>query len=178
MGEKELENTSERYRTMVLKYSFAFERKDEYKECYYKLKTASEKDKKRFADQKQKLEENIVAWKTKAEFEENQKLKLTIDYKLAERKVETADERSTEMLVELNSIRLKHDTEQHNLKKHHDRLMKEEKGKRELIEKDIATKDAEIKKQRKVYGDKMNDMRAKLDDARADEAASVNKLAI
>merc|ERR1711874_690151 len=109
---------------------------------------------------------------------ENKKLKMTIDHKLAEQEVEAAEERSTELLVELTSIRLRHDTELHNLKKHHDRLMKEEKGKRELIEKDIATKDAEIKKQRKVYGDKMNDMRAKLDDARADEAASVNKLAI
>merc|ERR1711874_89859 len=140
--------------------SFAFERKDEYKDCYYKLKAASEKDKKRFEEQKQKLEERIVAWKTKAELEENKKLKLTIDYKLAEKQVTAADERSTELLVELTSIRLIHDTEQNNLKKLHDRLMKEEKGKRELIEKDKATKDAEMKKQRKVYGGKMDEIRA------------------
>merc|ERR1711874_114673 len=138
--EKELENTSERYRSMVLKYSFTFERKDEYKECYYKLKAANEKDKKKFAEQKQKLEENIVAWKTQAEFEENQKLKQTIDYKLAQRKVETADERSTEMLVELNSMRLKQETEIHNLKKHHDKEMKEEKEKKELFSMSIVSK--------------------------------------
>merc|ERR1711874_145184 len=56
--------------------------------------------------------------------------------------------------------------------------MKEEKEKKELIEKNILIKDAEIKKQRKVYGDKMNEIRAKLDEAKADEAASINKLAI
>merc|ERR1711874_31156 len=86
--EKELDKTTERYRTMFLKYSFAFSRKDEYKDCYFKLKLASEKEKERLENQKQKLEERIVSWKTKAELEENKKLKLTIDHKLAEQEVE------------------------------------------------------------------------------------------
>merc|ERR1711874_14332 len=69
--EKELDKTSEKYRTMFLKYSFAFSRKDEYKDCYYKLRIASEKEKERLEKQKQKLGESIVKWRTKAELEEN-----------------------------------------------------------------------------------------------------------
>merc|ERR1711874_252770 len=42
--EKELDKTTERYRSMFLKYSFAFSRKDEYKDCYFRLKLASEKE--------------------------------------------------------------------------------------------------------------------------------------
>merc|ERR1711913_66386 len=109
--EKELDKTSERYRTMFLKYSFAFERKDEYKDCYYRLKKASEKEKERLENQKQKLEENIVKWKTKAELEENKRLKLTIDHLQSEQDVEAAEGRATELIVELTSIRLKHNTE-------------------------------------------------------------------
>merc|ERR1711874_321412 len=40
----------------------------------------------------------------------------------------------------------------------------------------IATKDAEIKKQRKVYGGKMDEVRAKLDEAKAEEAVNTSKL--
>merc|ERR1712237_26499 len=36
--EKDLDKTTEKYRSMFLKYSFAFSRKDEYKNCYFKLK--------------------------------------------------------------------------------------------------------------------------------------------
>merc|ERR1711895_193515 len=69
--EKELDKTTERYRSMFLKYSFAFSRKDEYKDCYFKLKIASEKEKERLEKQKQKLGESIVKWRTKAELEMN-----------------------------------------------------------------------------------------------------------
>merc|ERR1711913_229224 len=51
--EKDLDKTTERYRAMFLKYSFAFSRKDEYKNCYFKLKLASEKEKERLEKQKQ-----------------------------------------------------------------------------------------------------------------------------
>merc|ERR1711874_888380 len=44
--EKELDKTTERYRSMFLKYSFAFSRKDEYKDCYFRLKLASERKRK------------------------------------------------------------------------------------------------------------------------------------
>merc|ERR1711913_225886 len=39
--EKDLDKTTEKYRSMFLKYSFAFSRKDEYKNCYFRLKLAS-----------------------------------------------------------------------------------------------------------------------------------------
>merc|ERR1711913_274465 len=76
-----------------------------------------------------------------------------------------------------NSMKIKHETELHNLKKNHEKEMKEGKEKKELIEKSIVSKDTEVKKQRKPYGDKMKEMRTKLDKAVADEAAIVNDLA-
>merc|ERR1711874_637927 len=88
--EKELDKTSEKYRSMFLKYSFAFERKDEYKDCYYKLRKASEKEKERLEKQKQKLEESVVKWRTKAELEENRKLKLNLSYLQSEKEIEAA----------------------------------------------------------------------------------------
>merc|ERR1711874_430887 len=175
--EKELEDTTDKYKSMLLKYSFTYGRKDEYKDCYYNLKAAYEKDKKKFAEQKKTLEESELAWKNKAEYEENQKLKQTIDYKLAQRKMESADERSTEMLIEFNKMKIKHEAELHNLKKNHEKEMNEEKKKKDLMEKSIVIKDTEINKQKKHYGEKMKEMRTKLDKAVADEAAIVNDLA-
>merc|ERR1711874_382862 len=120
--------------------SFAFERKDEYKDCYYRLKKASEKEKERLVKQKQKLEENIVKWKTKAELEENKRLKLTIDHLQSEQDVEAAEGRATELIVELTSIRLKHNTEINEIKESYDRLIKEEKKRKEQLDKDVAEK--------------------------------------
>merc|ERR1711913_240542 len=121
-------------------------------------------------------EERILSWKTKAELEENKRLKLTIDHRLAEQEVAAAEERATDLIVELTSIRLKHDTEINEIKKLHDRLIKEEKEKKDLLVKDVAVKEAEIKKQRKVYGGKMDEVRAKLDEAKAEEAVITSKL--
>merc|ERR1711874_886711 len=149
MGEKELEDTTEKYRSMLLKYSFTYERKDEYKDCYYNLKAAYEKDKKKFAEQKKTLEENELAWKNKAEYEENLKLKQTIENKLAQRKMETADERSTEMLIEFNKLKIQHEAELYNLRKNHEKKMTEEKKMKDLMEKSIVIKDTEINKQKK-----------------------------
>merc|ERR1711913_272956 len=114
--EKELDKTTEKYRTMFLKYSFAFSRKDEYKDCYFKLKIASEKEKERLEKQKQKLGESIVKWKAKAELEENKKLKLNIDYLNSEKQIENAESRATELMSDMISIRLRHDTELNNMK--------------------------------------------------------------
>merc|ERR1711874_913504 len=44
--EKELEDITDKYKQMLIKYSFAYGRKDEYKDCYYNLKKAYENDKK------------------------------------------------------------------------------------------------------------------------------------
>merc|ERR1711874_159709 len=141
-----------------LKYSFAFERKDEYKACYYKL------------------EESIVKWKTKAELEENRRLKLNINYLQSEQEIEAAEGRTTELMVELTSIRLKHDTEINSIKESYEKLIKEEKKKKEQLDKDVAEKNVEIKKQRKVYGEKMNEVRTRLDEARAEETIIKGKL--
>merc|ERR1711874_303291 len=104
---------------MLLKYSFTYGRKDEYKDCYYNLKASYEKEK--------------------------QKLKQIIDYKLALRKMESADERSTELLIEFNNMKIRHEAELYNLRKNHEKEMKEEKEKKELMEKSIVSKDTEIK---------------------------------
>merc|ERR1711874_764938 len=175
--EKELEDTTDKYKQMLLKYSFAYGRKDEYKDCYYNLKKAYEKDKKKFAEQKKTLEENELAWKNKAEYEESQKLKQTIENKLTQRKMETADERSTEMIIEFNKLKLQHEAELYNLIKNHEKEMTEEKKMKDLMEKNIVIKDTEINKQKKHYGEKMKEMRAKLSKALIDEAAIVRDLA-
>ena len=48
---------------------------------------------------------------------------------------------------------------------------------KELLERNLKIKDTEIKKQRSHYGDKMKDMRSKLDEAIIDKAAIVRDLA-
>merc|ERR1711913_279968 len=114
--ERDLDKTTEKYRSMFLKYSFAFSRKDEYKNCYFKLKIASDKEKERSEKQKQKLEESIEKWKAKAETEENIKLKLKLDYLKSENKIEQAESRATDLMSELINNRLRHDTELNNIK--------------------------------------------------------------
>merc|ERR1711913_229043 len=121
--EKELDKTSEKYRKMFLKYSFAFSRKDEYKDCYYKLRKANEKEKERLEKQKQKLEESVVKWRTKAELEENRKLKLNLSYLQSEKEIEAAEGRNTELMVELTSIRLRHDTELNSMKESYENII-------------------------------------------------------
>merc|ERR1711913_115408 len=157
--EKELDKTSEKYRTMFLKYSFAFSRKDEYKDCYYKLRKASEKEKERLEKQKQKLEESVVKWRTKAELEENRKLKLNLDYLKSEKEIEAAEGRATELMAELINIRLKHDTEINNMRESYENTIKEEQKQKDQFNKDIIEKNQEIKNQRMVCGEKMTEVR-------------------
>merc|ERR1711895_143453 len=61
--------------------------------------------------QKQKLEESIEKWKVKAELEENKKLKLKFDYLNSENQIEKAESRATDLMEDMISIRLRHDTE-------------------------------------------------------------------
>merc|ERR1711913_102110 len=124
--EKELEDITEKYKQMLIKYSFAYGRKDEYKDSYINLKKAYENDKKKFAEQKKTLEENEQVWKNKAEFEESQKLEQIIDNKLTQRKMETSEERSTELIIEFNKLKLQHEAELYNLIKNHEKDMTEE----------------------------------------------------
>merc|ERR1711874_283869 len=166
--EKDLDKTTERYRAMFLKYSFAFSRKDEYKNCYFKLKIASEKEKERLEKQKQKLGESIEKWKAKAELEENKKLKLNIDYLNSEKQIENAESRATELMSDMISIRLRHDTELNNMKESHDNSMKEIQKENEQLSKELTEKKQEVKNQRRVYGEKMTDVRIRLDEAKAE----------
>merc|ERR1711874_706267 len=157
--EKDLDKTTERYRAMFLKYSFAFSRKDEYKNCYFKLKLASEKEKERLEKQKQKLEESIEKWKAKAE---NQ--------------IEKAESRATELMSDVISIRLRHDTELNNLRESHDNSMKKIQKENEQLSKELAEKKQEVKNQRKNYGERMTDVRIRLDEAKAEERIIKAKL--
>merc|ERR1711874_678398 len=177
MGEKELEDITEKYKEMLIKYSFAYGRKDDYKDSYINLKKAYEDDKKKFAEQKKILEEHKQEWKNKAEFEESQKLEQIIDNKLTQRKIEATEERATELLIEFNKLKIQREAELYNLIKKHNEAMTEETKMKELMEKNIIIKETEIKKQRTHYGDKMKDMRSKLDEAIIDKAAIVRDLA-
>merc|ERR1711874_305133 len=114
-----------------LKYSFAFSRKDEYKNCYFKLKIASDKEKERSERQIQKLEESIEQWKVKAET------------------------RATDLMSELINNRLRHDTELNNLKETHEKSMKKIKKENEQLSKDLVEKKQEVKNQRRNYGERM-----------------------
>merc|ERR1711874_597263 len=133
--EKELEDITDKYKQMLIKYSFAYGRKDEYKDSYYNLKKAYENDKNKFAEQKKTLEESERAWKNKAEFEESQKLEQIIDNKLTQRKIETTEERSTELIIEFNKLKLQHEAELYNLIKNHEEAMTEETKIKKILEK-------------------------------------------
>merc|ERR1711913_279440 len=174
--EKELDKTTERYRSMFLKYSFAFSRKDEYKDCYFRLKLASEKEKERLERQKQKLGESIAKWKAKAELEENKKLKLNLDYLNSEKQIEAAESRATELMSDMINIRLRHDTELNNMKESHDNSMKEIQKEKDQLNKDLTEKKQEVKNQRRVYGQKMTEVRTRLDEAKAEEKITKAKL--
>merc|ERR1711913_52251 len=174
--ERDLDKTTEKYRSMFLKYSFAFSRKDEYKNCYFKLKIASDKEKERSERQIQKLEDSIEQWKVKAETEENIKLKLKLDYLKSENKIEQAESRATDLMSELINNRLRHDTELNNIKETHDQSMKKIKKENEQLSKDLVEKKQEVKNQRRNYGERMTDIRIRLDEAKAEEKIIKAKL--
>merc|ERR1711874_744375 len=171
--ERDLDKTTEKYRSMFLKYSFAFSRKDEYKNCYFKLKIASDKEKERSERQIQKLEENIEQWKVKAETEENIKLKLKLEYLKSENKIEQAESRATDLMSELINNRLRHDTEINNLKESHDKSMKKIQKENEQLSKELVEKKQEVKNQRKNYGERMTDVRIRLDEAKAETEENI-----
>merc|ERR1711874_696822 len=95
---------------------------------------------------------------------------------MGEKEIEAAEGRNTELMVELTSIRLRHDTELNSMKESYENIVKEDEKVKEQLNKDIIEKNQEIKKQRKVYGEKMNEVRTKLDEARAEETITKSKL--
>merc|ERR1711874_318423 len=107
--------------------------------------------------------------KAKAELEENKKLKLKFDYLNSENQIEKAESRATELMSDMISIRLRHDTELNNLKESHDNSMKKIQKENEQLSKELAEKKQEVKNQRKNYGERMTDVRIRLDEAKAEE---------
>merc|ERR1711874_59907 len=95
---------------------------------------------------------------------------------MGEKEIEAAEGRNTELMVELTSIRLRHDTELNSMKESYENKIKEEEKLKEQLNKDVIEKNQEIKKQRKVYGEKMTEVRTKLDEARAEETIIKGKL--
>merc|ERR1711874_178343 len=136
-------------------------------------KIASDKEKER---QIQKLEDSIEQWKVKAETEENIKLKLKLDYLKSENKIEQAESRATDLMSELINNRLRHDTELNNIKETHDQSMKKIKKENEQLSKDLVEKKQEVKNQRRNYGERMTDIRIRLDEAKAEEKIIKAKL--
>merc|ERR1711874_220659 len=94
--EKEIEDLTEKYNQMLIKYSFAYGRKDEYKDQYLNLKKTYEEEKIASAELKKTLEEHIQEWKNKAEYEESKKLEQTISNQLTLKRSEAIEERATE----------------------------------------------------------------------------------
>merc|ERR1711874_380013 len=123
-----------------------------------------------------KLEESIEKWKAKAETEENLKLKLKFDYLNSENQIEKAESRATELISDVISIRLRHDTELNNLRESHDNSMKKIQKENEQLSKELAEKKQEVKNQRKNYGERMTDVRNRLDEAKAEERIIKAKL--
>merc|ERR1711874_434326 len=74
------------------------------------------------------------------------------------------------------SIRLRHDTELNNMKESHDNSMKEIQKENEQLNKELTEKKQEVKNQRRVYGEKMTDIRIRLDEAKAEERIVKAKL--
>merc|ERR1711874_90024 len=132
--------------------------------------------KERLEKQKQKLEESIEKWKAKAELEENKKLLLNIDYLKSEKQIENPESRATELMSDMISIRLRHDTELNNMKESHDNSMKEIQKENEQLNKELTEKKQEVKNQRRLYGEKMTDVRIRLDEAKAEERIVKAKL--
>merc|ERR1711874_365277 len=120
--------------------------------------------------------ESILKWKTKAELEENKKLKLNLDYLNSEKEIEAAEGRATELMTELINIRLRHDTEINNMKESHENSIKEVQKQKDQLNKDLTEKNQEVKNQRRVYGERMTEVRTRLDEAKAEEKITKAKL--
>merc|ERR1711874_33669 len=99
-----------------------------------------------------------------------------IDYLKSEKQIENAETRATELMSDMISIRLRHDTELTSMKEEHDNSMKEIQKENELLNKELTEKKQEVKNQRRLYGEKMTDVRIRLDEAKAEERMVKAKL--
>merc|ERR1711874_362448 len=126
--EKEIENLREQNNLMLIKYSYAYGRKDEYKEQYLELKKTYDEEKAASEDAKKTSEETIKVWKDKAEFEESKKLEQKIASELILKRSETIESRATELMEEFNNLKVEQEAEINTMtKKHKDAITKETK---------------------------------------------------
>merc|ERR1711913_176078 len=126
--EKEIENLREQNNVMLMKYSYAYGRKDDYKEQYLELKKTYDEEKAASEEIKKTLEENIKVWKDKAEFEESKKLEQKIANELILKRAETIETRATELMEEFNNLKVVQEAEINTMtKKHKEAITKETK---------------------------------------------------
>merc|ERR1711874_798166 len=99
--------------------------------------------------------ETIKLWKDMAEKEESKKLELKIARELDLQRSETIETRATELMENFNNLKFAQEAEINILEKKHKEAMATETKLREEAGKTIKKQDAEIKKQRSFYGEKM-----------------------
>merc|ERR1711874_508592 len=87
--ETEIDNLREQNNLMLIKYSYAYGRKDDYKDQYLELKKIYDEEKIASEEAKKTSEETIKVWKDKAEFEESKKLEQKIASELILKRSET-----------------------------------------------------------------------------------------
>merc|ERR1711913_217218 len=91
---------------------------------------------------------------------------------------ETIETRATELMEDFNNLKFEQEAEINTMtKKHKEAITKETKLKEEA-EKNIEMKEAEIKKQRSFYGDKMKIVRKQLEDAEKARTDTIRDLAV
>jgi len=88
--ENEIEDLRKQNNAMLVKYSYAYGRKDDYKDKFLNLEKSSEENKKA-------SEEAIKLWKDKAEKEEGEKLRIQIARELELQKAETIEVRENDL---------------------------------------------------------------------------------
>merc|ERR1711874_396086 len=126
--EKEIENLREQNNLMLIKYSYAYRRKDDYKEQYLELKKTYDEEKIASEETKKTSEETIKVWKDKAEFEESKKLEQKIANELTLKRAETIETRAIELMEEFNNLKIMQEAEINNMtKKHKEAITKETK---------------------------------------------------
>merc|ERR1711874_602 len=175
--EKEIEDLTEKYNQMLIKYSFAYGRKDKYKEQYLNLKKTYDEEKAVSSELKKTLEEHAQEWKNKAEYEESKKLEQTIANQLTLKRAEAIEARATELLEEFNKLKILQEAEINCMTKNHTEAITKETKIKEDVDKNLKIKEAEIKKQRLFYGDKMKEIRAQLDELERNKADLIRDLA-
>merc|ERR1711874_774821 len=121
--ETEIDNLREQNNLMLIKYSYAYGRKDDYKEQYLDLKKIYDEEKIASEEAKKASEETIKLWKDKAEKEESKKLELKIARELDLQRSEAIETRATELMENFNNLQFAQEAEINILEKKHKEAM-------------------------------------------------------